>query len=323
MKAIALKFIAYFSLGSLIYFLFLVVEVLCLYFEEFGFDVSNAIMVSFSSIGAVINFGLFISFILTTSRLVKDDFSLGKIFTTGVIISVVFGGFVFFLSNNVVPDTRVKSFLNRYENAKRELLSSTEKEENTKYMKARHVSLMPIVLIEKFSDSLTERNTEQMKIVSDLALKIPDSILMYDLYSNDMEKYGMVKKDVNPVFNKRDLQILKYEMRINETIEKQNRKAKWEVNKRYVDAVLSLFLMCFGIVLGWNFKKQKFFLLVCVGVVVYSQILRMLALMTDYFANGRNFLSMVVGVAIILIVFIFFSARLMVKKGKETRVNDI
>ena len=203
------------------------------------------------------------------------------------------------------------------------MLSSTEKEEKTKDMKTRHVRTMPIDLIEKFSDSLSKKNKEQMKIVSDLALKIPDSILMYDLYSNDMEKYGMVKKEERPVFNERDLQLLKYEMHINETIEKQNRKAKWEVNKRYVNAVLSLFLMCFGIVLGWNFKKQKLFLLVCVGVVVYSQILRMLALMTDYFANGRNFLSMVVGVAIILIVFIFFSVRLMVKKGKATRGNDI
>jgi lipopolysaccharide export LptBFGC system permease protein LptF len=316
MKQILLKFITYFSLGSFIYFLFLVIEVLSLYFEEFGFNLSNAIVVSFSSIGSVINFGFFISFILTTSHLVKYKFSLGKIFATGVIISAVFGGFIFFLSNNIVPDTRVKSFLNRYENAKRELLSSKEKKEKTKDMKARHVSMMPIDLIENFSDSLTKRNTEQMKIVSDLALKIPDSILQYNLYSNVMEKYGMVEKEKTPVFNKRDLQVLKYEIRINETLEKQNRKAKWEINKRYVEVALSLFLMCLSIVLGWSFKKQKFFLLVCVGVVVYSQILRMLTLMTDYFVNGKNFLSMIVGIAVILLVFVFFSLRLMIKKDK-------
>jgi len=316
MKQTFLKFITYFTISSFAYFLFLVVEVLRLYYEEFGFDVFNTVTVSFISIDAVINFGIFISFILTTSHLLKNQYSLGKIFTTGIIISVVFGGFIFFLSNNIVPDTRVKSFLNRYENAKRELLSSIEKEEKTKYMKTRLVRTMPIDLIEKLSDSLSKKNKEQMKIVSDLALKIPDSILQYDLYLNDIQKYGMVKKKKTPLFNERDLQILKYEISRNETIEKQNRKAKWEVNKRYVNAVLSLFLMCFGIVLGGNFKKQKFFLLVCVGVVVYSQVLRMLTLMTDYFVNRKNFLSMVVGIAIILIVFVFFSLRLMIKKDK-------
>lgn len=317
MKEILKKFALYFTLSCFVYFFFLVVEVLSLYFNEFGLDFSNAIVISFSSIDAIINFGLFIAFTLTASKLLSNNaLLLGKIFKIGIVISILLGGVIFFLSNNIVPDIRVKSFLNRYENAKRELLSSAEKEEKSKDMKSRHVSMMPIVLIEKFSDSLTERNAEQIKIVADLALKIPDSILLYDLYLNDIQKYGMVEKKKTPVFNKRDLSHLKFEMQVNEMIEKQNRKAKWEIDKRYVNAALSLFLMCFGIVLGWNFKKQKFFLLVCVSVLVYSQVLRMLALMTDYFVTGRNFLSMVVGVAIILSVFLFFSLRLIFKRNK-------
>ena len=140
MTKILRKFIPYFTISSLVYYLFLVVETISLYFDEFGFDLTNGIRFSFSQIPAVINFGVFIGLILVTAELLKEKNSVSQFFKFGIIVSFIFGGLIFFLSNTMVPKLRMTSFLDRYENARKEPFTSQERTEKaTEYKKTNVV----------------------------------------------------------------------------------------------------------------------------------------------------------------------------------------
>lgn len=223
MSKILQKFISYFSISSLVYYFFLVIETISLYYNEFGLDLRNAIMVSFSSIESVINFGIFISIILTSSALLKENFLISKILKSGIAISLLIGGIIFFLINNVVPEMRIKSYLNRYGNVKKEAFSSEERIEEISDLRSRDANMMSIQLINKFTDSLKNQNISQKKIISDLFQKIPDSIINNDFSNKEFNKYGVSKNKLASDYNRRDLIKLKTEIRKNEFLEKQLR----------------------------------------------------------------------------------------------------
>lgn len=180
-------------------------------------------MVSFSSIESVINFGIFISIILTSSALLKENFLISKILKSGIAISLLIGGIIFFLINNVVPEMRIKSYLNRYGNVKKEAFSSEERIEEISDLRSRDANMMSIQLINKFTDSLKNQNISQKKIISDLFQKIPDSIINNDFSNKEFNKYGVSKNKLASDYNRRDLIKLKTEIRKNEFLEKQLR----------------------------------------------------------------------------------------------------
>ena len=319
-KRILLKFITYFTISSLVFYLFFVVEALSLYFNEYGFNLTNSIITSLSSIESVINFGLFISIILTTSDLLREKFPIAKIFKLGIVISVVFGGIIFILSNNIVPELRINSYLNRYENARKKAFSSTEKEEKTNELRISKVSMMSIGLINKYSDSLANTNSSQEKIISNLVQKIPDSIIHNNLSKKELAKYSISKNKTTSDFNRRDLSKLKMEIRKNERLEKQLRTSNWEINKRYLNIFLTIFLACFGVTIGQNFKNQRIFSLVCIGIVIYSQTLTLLATMTDYFVDEKNLIGLIFKQVIILIVFLYLIYRMSINKNTGANI---
>src|SRR5690606_15142628 len=146
MKNILRKFISYFIISSLVYYLFLIIETISLYFNEFGFDLTNGIMVSFSQIATVINFGVFIAFILTTADLLTENVPVSKVLKFGFVISLILGGLIFFLSDNVVPKLQMTSFLNRYENARKEAFSHQERADKVKEFLKTNANMMSISL---------------------------------------------------------------------------------------------------------------------------------------------------------------------------------
>lgn len=320
MSKILQKFISYFSISSLVYYFFLVIETISLYYNEFGLDLRNAIMVSFSSIESVINFGIFISIILTSSALLKENFLISKILKSGIAISLLIGGIIFFLINNVVPEMRIKSYLNRYGNVKKEAFSSEERIEEISDLRSRDANMMSIQLINKFTDSLKNQNISQKKIISDLFQKIPDSIINNDFSNKEFNKYGVSKNKLASDYNRRDLIKLKTEIRKNEFLEKQLRTSNWKKSERYLNVFLTIFLACFGLVVGANFKNQKIFSLVCIGIVIYSQTLTLLATMSDYFVNEKNLIGLIFKLIIILIVFLYLIYRMPINKNNDANI---
>lgn len=305
----------------MVYYLFLIVETISLYFNEFGFDLTNGIMVSFSQVAAVINFGIFIAFILTTADLLKEKVPVYMIFKFGLIISLTFGGLIFLLSDNVVPDLRMTSFLNRYENARNKAFSSQERVDKAKEFKKTNPDMMSIRLINKYSDSLESENISQKKIITDLFQKIPDSIIKSDFSKKELAEYNISQNKLTTEFNRRDLFKLETEIRKNEVITKQLKKTNWKKSERYINSLLTLFLVCFGIVIGANFKNQLIFSLACIGIVIYSQTLTSLTTMSDYFVNGENLIGLIFKITIILIVFLYLVYR--IRTNKNTGANTV
>lgn len=315
MTKIPRKFILYFTISSLVYYLFLVFETISLYFDEFGFDFKNGILFSFSQIPAVINFGVFISLILVSAELLKEKIPISKLFKFGIIISLIFGGLIFVLSNNVVPKLRMTSFLDRYENARKEPFTSQERIEKATEHKKTNVDMMSIELINQYSDSLKTENKSQKETISDLFEKIPDSKIQSDFSKNELNEYGISKNELTTEFNRRDLFQLKNEIRKNTLLLKQLRKSNWTKSVRFANSFLTLFLVCFAIVIGANFKNQLIFSLVCIGIVIYSQTLTLLKTSSDYFINEDNLLGLIFKIAIILIVFLYLVHRMNTKKN--------
>lgn len=315
------NFISYFLISSLVYFLFAIIETISLYFNELGFDLTNGIMVSFSQIAATINFGIFIAAILTTVNLLKEKIPLTKIFKYGLVIALILGGTIFFLSNNVVPEIRITSLLNRYENARKEAFSSQERADKANEFKKTNVDMMSIKLINRYSDSLERENRSQKDLIADLFHKIPDSIIESDFKKKELAEYDISKNNFISDFNRGDLFKLKNEIRINDLLTKQLKKSNWKKNERYINSLLTMFLVCFGIVIGANFRNQLIFSLVCIGIVFFSQTLTLFPAMTDYFVNEENLIGLVFKVTIILIVFFYLVKRL--EKDRNTGANTV
>ena len=310
MAIILRKFILYFIISCLVYYFFLVVETISLYFSEFGFDLTNGILFSFSQIPAVINFGIFIALILVTAELIKEKNSVSKFFQFGLIASLIFGGLIFLLSNSVVPKLRMTSYLDRYENARKEPFTSQERIEIATQYKKTNVDMMSIGYINQYSDSLETENKSQKTIISDLFKKIPDSIIQSDFSKTELNEYGISKNELPTEFNRRDLFQLQNEITKNTHLKKRLRKSNWTKNTRYINSLLTFFLVCFAIVIGANFKNQLNFSLVCIGLVFYTQTLNLLITLSDYFMNGDNLLGLIFKSTIILIVFLYLAYRM-------------
>lgn len=300
----------------MVYYIFLIVETISLYFNEFGFDLTNGIITGFSQIPAVINFGVFIGLILTTANLIKEKVPISKMLKFGLVLSLIFGGLIFLLSNTVVPELRMTSLLNRYENARKEAFTSLERDEKaTEFMKMS-VDVMSNELVNQYIDSLETENKSQMKIISDLFQKIPDSIIQTDFSKKEIAEYNISKNNFTSDFNRRDLFKLKNEIRKNEILTKQFKKANWKKNERYINSLLTIFFVCFGIVIGANFKNQLVFSLVCIGIVIYSQTLTLLITLSDYLINGENLIGLILKITIILIVFSYLVYRMQTNKNE-------
>ena len=314
MSKILQKFISYFIISSLIYYLFLVIENISLYFNEFGFDLMNGIMVSFVHVAAVINFGIFIAFIITTGNLLKEKVPISKIIKFGLIISLTFGGIIFLLSNNVVPELRMTSLLNRYENARKEAFNSQERADQARKFRKTNADMMNIGLINKYSDSLENVIISQKKIIADLFQKIPDSIIESDFSKKELDEYNISQNKLTTKFKRRDLFKLKSEIRKNEVLAKELKKVSWRKSERYINSVLTIFLVYFGVVIGANFKNQLIFSLVCIGIVFYMLTFTLLTTMSDYFINGEDLIGLIIKVTIILIVFFYLVNRIQTNK---------
>ena len=304
----------------MVYYIFLIVETISLYFNEFGFDLTNGIITGFSQIPAVINFGVFIGLILTTANLIKEKVPISKMLKFGLVLSLIFGGLIFLLSNTVVPELRMTSLLNRYENARKESFTSQERDEKAAEFMKMNVDMMSIGLINQYIDSLETENKSQKKTISDLFQKIPDSIIQTDFLKKEIAEYNISKNNFTSDFNRRDLVKLKTEIRRNEILTKQLKKSNWKKNERYINSLLTIFLVCFGIVIGANFKNQLVFSLVCIGIVIYSQTLTLLMTLSDYLINGEKLIGLIFKITIILIVFSYLVYRM--QTNKNTGANS-
>lgn len=313
------KFISYFTISGLVYYLFLIAETISLYFDEFGFDLTYGIIFSFSQIPVIINFGVFIGLILVTAELLKEKIPVSKFLKFGLFVSLIFGGLIFYLSNNVVPKLRMTSFLDRYENARKEPFTSQERIEKATEYKKTKVDMMSIGLIDQYSDSLATENKSQKKIISDLFKKIPDSIIQREFSKKDLEEFSISKNNLTTEFKRRDLSVLKNEIRKNQVLTTQLKKSNWSKNERYLNSLLTFFLVFFGVILGANFKNQLIFSLVCIGLVIYSQILSLLTSVADYFTRDRNLIALIFKLIIILVIFLYLFFKM--QKYKNTGAN--
>ena len=280
-------------------------------------------MVSFNHIASVINFGVFIGLILTTKNLLKEKVPISKILKFGLIISLIFGGLIFFLSDKVVPELRMTSFLNRYENARKTPFSTQERIDKATTFKNTKSDMMSIGEINQYSDSLKNENISQKKIIAELFQKIPDSLIQSDFSKKELDEYGISKSNFKSDFNRVNLYKLKNEIRKNKLLTKQLNKSGWTKNERYVNSFLTLFLVYFGIVIGVNFKSQVVFSLVCIGIVIYSQTLTLFTTMADYFINDKNFIGLIYKLILIIVVFLYLVHRMKMKKntGANTVYN--
>ena len=274
----------------------------------------NGIMVSFVHVAAVINFGIFIAFIITTGNLLKEKVPISKIIKFGLIISLTFGGIIFLLSNNVVPELRMTSLLNRYENARKEAFNSQERADQARKFRKTNADMMNIGLINKYSDSLENVIISQKKIIADLFQKIPDSIIESDFSKKELDEYNISQNKLTTKFKRRDLFKLKSEIRKNEVLAKELKKVSWRKSERYINSVLTIFLVYFGVVIGANFKNQLIFSLVCIGIVFYMLTFTLLTTMSDYFINGEDLIGLIIKVTIILIVFFYLVNRIQTNK---------
>ncbi|WP_327018842.1 hypothetical protein [Croceibacter atlanticus] len=251
----------------------------------------------------------------------KEKIPVSKIFTFGLVISLFFGGLNFFLSNSVVPELRLISFLNRYENARNEPFSAQERADKAKEFKKSSADMMSNVLIKKYSDSLKNENKSQRNSISDLFQKIPDSIMESEFSEKELAEYGISKNKFTSDFNRRDLFSLKSEIRINELSVKKLKKIDWKKNERYINSFLVIFLVCFGIIIGANFRKQLIFSLACIGILTYSQILTLQIALADYLVNDDNVIGLIFKFAIIMIVFLYLVFKM--QTDKNTGANNV
>ncbi|MEL0456991.1 hypothetical protein WJN01_12195 [Flavobacteriaceae bacterium SZ-1-7] len=299
----------------------MIVETISLYFKEFGFNLTYGIIFSFSQIASVINFGIFIAFILVTVYSLNDKVSLSKLVKFGLLVSLIFGGLIFLLSDKVVPELRMTSYLDRYENAKKEPFNTQERAEKEMELKKTNSDMMSIRLIVKYTDSLNTESSSQKKIISDLFQKIPDSIIQNDFSIRELEEYSLTKNKFITEYNRRDLFTLQTKIRQNQILTKQIKKSNWSKNERYLNSFLTLFFVCFGIVIGINFKNQLIFSLVCIGIAFYSQTLSLLTSIADYFTSERNLIALIFKLTIILVVFLYLCYRM--QKNKNTGANIV
>mgnify|MGYP000551347630 CR=1 FL=1 len=299
----------------------MVVQNITIYYNRFGFDLIKGIITSSVQIASVINFGIFIAFIITTANLLKEKVSVSNLFRFGLVISLVFGVLVFLLSNTLVPKLRMTSFLNVYENARSEKLSTEERIYKTKVFKEMNVNMMSIKLINKYSDSLENENTSQRKIIKNLFQKIPDSIIKNVFSKKKLTEYNVLKNNLISDFNQIDLYKLNNEIRKNEYLTKKLKKSYWKKSERYIYGFYSIFFVCFGIVIGTNFKNKSLFLKVIFGIIIYSLNLSLLTSMSDYFVKGISLIELIIKITIILIVFLYLVYKMLI--NKNTGANTV
>lgn len=303
----------------MVYFLFFLVETIGLSFNESGFDLLNSIIYSVSQLSSGINFGVFIAFILLTANLLKEKTPITVIFKFGLIVSLIFGGFIFVLSNTIVPEVRSTSYLNRYENIRKTVFTPQERADKLKELKKTHCDMMSIQYLNEYTDSLSNKNVSQKKIITELFQKTPDSIIQSNFSKKELEEYGITETNLTTKFNRSNVLQLKEEIMKNRLLTKQIRKAEWTILNRYLNSFLCFFFVCFALVIGINFKNQLLFPLVCIGIVIYTQTLTLTVNLSDYFVKGENIIGLIFKIVLVFIVFLYLVYQ--IKNNKKTSTN--
>ena len=321
MNKIFRKFIPLFIISFSVYYLSLIIETISLYYDEYGFDIKNGIIVSINQAPSLINFSVFLSIILVTASLSKQRYLLSKIFKFGLLTSLILGGVTFILSNNFLPKLEIYSLVNRYEKVQNEVFSSKERLETENLFKKNNLIVMDIDQINHYSDSLEKNKKYQKEIITNLSKKIPDSIITKNFSEKEILDYGFALNNSINNYNQRDLFKLQSEIVKIEVVEKNLRRSFWKKSELYLNSFLAVFLTIFGIVIGANFKNEKMFSLICIGILIYSLILELLIIMKNYFVNEENLIGMLFRFLITLVIFLYLIIRL--SKSKNTGANTV
>ncbi len=308
MKKETLKtLIFYIITSSIIYFLFLVIETISLYFGEIGLEPKYSILTAFKAIDNVLYFSLIISLILISAKLTKEKASIKIITFIGITLALIYGIIVFTISNNVIPEVHLKTYLQRYENARLEQFTEKERTEKIKDLKSSKPNLMSIKTINIYNDSLIELNKSQEKKIFELTKKIPDSV-----YDNKINKKALnnfktsllKKQDFDKL---RSLNNLESVIRQNEFLNNKIKSANWEIYKRYLSFLIPLVLMWLGITIGYVFKSQNIISLICIGIVAFEQFTSLNISIKTFFIEQNNLISLLLKSTIIITILTYLT----------------
>ena len=325
-KKLVLQFLKYFILSCFFYYLFSVVQVIIHFMAEAGvlINIINTCLFSLSLVDTIMLFGLFISALLFTAYWLRNKRSVIKLLKLGLVMSVLFSALIFITKNTLVPELKIMSYLSRYEYALRVKLNTEERREMSDDLRKNRLSMMNVLAINKYKDSLQTEMSAKETTIKELALSTPDSILESVLPNSYLNKYIQNKPKNTSEFGLFTLNKLKYEVSLHKQLIKQIKLSNWEEAKYYLTIFLTFFFVAYGIVLGFNLKNKHPIVVVIAGIAIYLYSYKVIEMIGNNINGSYNSTEIITNICVIVILFLGLTYRMVLleKKQKNNRTLE-
>ncbi|MCL5245208.1 hypothetical protein M4I21_05265 [Cellulophaga sp. 20_2_10] len=325
-KKLVLQFLKYFILSCFFYYLFSVVQVIIHFMAEAGvlINIINTCLFSLSLVDTIMLFGLFISALLFTAYWLRNKRSVIKLLKLGLVMSVLFSALIFITKNTLVPELKIMSYLSRYEYALRVKLNTEERREMSDDLRKNRLSMMNVLAINKYKDSLQTEISAKETTIKELALSTPDSILESVLPNSYLNKYIQNKPKNTSEFGLFTLNKLKYEVSLHKQLIKQIKLSNWEEAKYYLTIFLTFFFVAYGIVLGFNLKNKHPIVAVIAGIAIYLYSYKVIEMIGNNINGSYNSTEIITNICVIVILFLGLTYRMVLleKKQKNNRTLE-
>ncbi|MEP0214443.1 MAG: hypothetical protein ABJD66_14580 [Cellulophaga sp.] len=303
--------------------MFSVVQVILHFMVEAGvlINIINTCLFSLSLVDTIMLFGLFISALLFTAYWLRNKRSVIKLLKLGLVTSVLFAALIFIVKNMVVPELKIVSYLNRYQYTLKEKLSTEEEREMSDDLRKNRLSMMNVLAINKYKDSLQTEILAKETNLKELALSTPDSILESVLPNSYLNKYIKNKPKNTSEFGLFTLNKLKYEVSLHKQLIKEIKLSNWEETKYYLTIFLTFFFVAYGILLGFNLKNKSPFVLVIAGIAIYFYTYKVIEMIGNNSNGSFNSAEIIINAGVIFVLFLGLTYRMVLleKKAKKQK----
>lgn len=284
-------------------------------------NIINTCLFSLSLVDTIMLFGLFISVLLFTAYWLCNKLSMIKLLKLGLVMSVFFAALIFITKNTLVPELKIMSYLNRHQYTLIEKLSTEEKREMSDDLRKNRLSMMNVLSVNKYKDSIKTEILAKETNIKELALKTPDSILESVLPNSYPDKYIQNKSKNTSEFSLHTLNKLKYEVSLHKQLIKKNKLANWEETQYYLTIFLTFFFVAYGILLGFNLKNKHPFVLVIAGIAIYFYTYKVIEMIGNNSNRSFNSTEIISNICVIFVLFLGLTYRafLLEKRAKNNR----
>lgn len=284
-------------------------------------NIINTCLFSLSLVDTIMLFGLFISVLLFTAYWLRNKLSMIKLLKLGLVMSVFFAALIFITKNTLVPELKIMSYLNRHQYTLIEKLSTEEKREMSDDLRKNRLSMMNILSVNKYKDSIKTEILAKETNIKELALKTPDSILESVLPNSYPDKYIQNKSKNTSEFSLHTLNKLKYEVSLHKQLIKKNKLANWEETQYYLTIFLTFFFILYGIVIGFNLKTKHPVVLIIAGIAIYLYTYKIIEMIGNNSNGSFNSTEIISNICVIFVLFLGLTYRMVLleKRAKNNR----